>query len=92
MEEMSGKSVRLSVRSAAVAETAGLFSRRMSFPTSNQFTQLGGDAAVEFQIRPEFDPHGNVPMFGADADESNQFRVEIHHDFYLFPARYPLLR
>jgi hypothetical protein len=62
---------------------------RMGF---DQIPQLATDPAVEFQIGPQFDPHGNIPMFRTDGDQAIQLRLEIHHFFVPFPALYPSIR
>jgi hypothetical protein len=70
---------------SSISKTTGHFLWRVTRPARNQLAQLAGDAAVEFQIGPQFDSHGNVPVFRADANQSLKFRMDVHHDSPLFP-------
>ena len=49
-------------------------------PTIDQFLQLPGHAAAEFQVGAQLDPDRNVPMFPADADKMQRIWIEPLHD------------
>jgi hypothetical protein len=52
----------------AVRRKTEIFPRGVGRMGLDQLPQLATYAAVEFQIGPQFDPHGNIPMYRANGD------------------------
>jgi hypothetical protein len=74
-------------RFSSISKTTGHFLWRVARPSRDQLAQLAGDTTVEFQIGPQFDSHGNIPMFRADANKPFEFRMDVHHRSPLFLSR-----